>query len=239
VSGYIARDSGWRWSFWSTVIAIGVVTLALILGLEESKYVKPLAESSQSEPANCKRVYSNDPFLAHSGDRATSELPGDAVAKVYPTKSYLQRHSLFGSFTPVASRSFLRLFYQPFIILVRFPAILIGAFQYGFYIASVNILALTQSTLYARAPYHFSTVAIGNMNISPAIGAVLGSIFGGALIDRMILVFAKRNNGIYEPEMRLWFVLLPASMMSIGIFVYGLTIAQVGSLILTCSDRAR
>lgn len=67
------------------------------------------------------------------------------------------------------------------------------------------------------------------MNISPAIGAVLGSAFGGPLVDKAIVHFAKRNSGIYEPEMRLRLIGFPAIILSAGTLLYGLTVAKVGS----------
>jgi hypothetical protein len=65
------------------------------------------------------------------------------------------------------------------------------------------------------------------MNIPPAIGAILGSIFGGPLNDWCILQVAKRRGGIYEPETRLWSFMLPGVCMPIGLFMFGLTIAKV------------
>lgn len=46
-------------------------------------------------------------------------------------------------------------------------------------------------------------------------------------MDWLIVRFARRNGGVYDPEMRLWLICVPASAMVSGIFVYGLTIAKV------------
>ena len=96
-----------------------------------------------------------------------------------------------------------------------------------FYISTINILSLTQTTIYPREPYNFSTTGVGNMNISPAIGAVLGSAFGGPLVDKAIVYFAKRNGGVYEPEMRLRLIAFPAIILTAGTWLYGLTAAKV------------
>jgi hypothetical protein len=47
------------------------------------------------------------------------------------------------------------------------------------------------------------------INISGVIGNVLGSYLGGALTDKYIEWQARRNGGIYEPEMRLVGLILP------------------------------
>ncbi|KAF4625944.1 hypothetical protein G7Y89_g12217 [Cudoniella acicularis] len=53
------------------------------------------------------------------------------------------------------------------------------------------------------------------------IGCILGFIWGGPLSDWSILYFTKRNNGIYEPEMRLYLAIFPALIGPVGLFLYG------------------
>lgn len=65
------------------------------------------------------------------------------------------------------------------------------------------------------------------MNIPPAIGAIIGSIFGGPLSDWMIIVIARRRSGIFEPDYRLWTFLVPGLAMVAGVLMYGLTVAEV------------
>lgn len=91
----------------------------------------------------------------------------------------------------------------------------------------LSFLAVTQATLYPLPPYHFSAIGIGNMNIPPAIGAIIGSIFGGPLSDWMIIVIARRRSGIFEPDYRLWTFLVPGLAMVAGVLMYGLTVAEV------------
>jgi hypothetical protein len=44
----------------------------------------------------------------------------------------------------------------------------------------------------------------------------------------VIIKLAKRNGGIYEPEMRLSLFFLPGILMPVGVMMYGLTTAEVG-----------
>jgi hypothetical protein len=46
-------------------------------------------------------------------------------------------------------------------------------------------------------------------------------------VDWVIVKLAKRNGGIYEPEMRLSLFFLPGILMPVGVFMYGLTTAEV------------
>jgi len=47
------------------------------------------------------------------------------------------------------------------------------------------------------------------------------------VVDWWIVKRAKRNGGVYEPEMRIELFWLPAVGMVVGVFLYGLTIAKV------------
>jgi hypothetical protein len=117
-------------------------------------------------------------------------------------------------------------YYQPFLFLFTFPIVAFGALQYGLNISCLGILAGTQSSLYPLPPYNFSTIGVGNISIAPTIGSILGSLFGGPLVDWFLLALAKRNGGIYEPEMRLYLFIVPGLLMPAGLMMYGLTIAQ-------------
>ena len=115
--------------------------------------------------------------------------------------------------------------YQPFLILGVFPAVMFSALQYAWSESMLSILAVTQASLYPAEPYNFSAIGVGNMNIPPAIGAILGSLFGGVFSDYLIMAIAKRRGGIYHPEYRLWPFLIPGLSMVAGVLLYGLTIS--------------
>ena len=65
------------------------------------------------------------------------------------------------------------------------------------------------------------------MNIAPFTGSFLGFFAGGYLNDRSIMWFARRNRGVYEPEMRLWLALASALLLPAGILMFGLALVRV------------
>ncbi|GAA3286217.1 hypothetical protein GCM10020218_047680 [Dactylosporangium vinaceum] len=71
------------------------------------------------------------------------------------------------------------------------------------------------------------------MSVGPFVGNLLGSIYGGFLGDRLILFFAKRNKGYYEPEMRLYILHLPALTLAGGLIMFGTTVSRVNHAIHT------
>lgn len=234
-------SQGWRWALWYCVIFMAIVVVALVFFLEESKYT-PLAITSQevtttssNEEKLSKVPSANKPQLGSVNVDATDAAQNEHRRLVEIDESIpmnpLSKRFAFWSLEKQASdqkRNIWLHVYQPFQLLATFPAVMFTALQYGFLIAMLAILAVTQATLYPFEPYEFSAAGVGNMNIPPAIGAILGSIFGGPLNDFFIVQVAKRRKGIYEPETRLWLFLVPGVCMPIGLFMFGLTISQVG-----------
>lgn len=251
-SGYIAVSQSWRWSFWYCTIFMAIITLAMIFFLEETKYTPPaiqgrvISTSVEGEDPGLTKVNSvtKEPGVTRAGSISIVDATEAAqnndrrrlveIDHSIPMKTYAQRHPLWSlqKADTSAHRSLWMHFFQPFHILISFPAVAFTALQYGFLIAMLAILAVTQATLYPFEPYFFSPIGVGNMNLPPAIGAILGSLFGGPLNDYFILWVAKRRGGIYEPETRLWLFLIPAACMPIGLFMYGLTISKVSSPLL-------
>ncbi|KAH7152662.1 major facilitator superfamily domain-containing protein [Dactylonectria macrodidyma] len=235
-AGYVAISMGWRWVFWLCSIFMGIVCVLMVFFLEETKYIAPPLNGYEIGLADdnplAKISSITKPALKQPGDDQSDTMANQPrrvidIDTTIPMKSYRERHAFWTLDSQATERrSMWQQVYQPFQLLVTFPAVMFAALQYGFAIAMLAILAVTQSILYAAPPYSFSTAGVGNMNLPPAIGALLGSIFGGPLVDFTIVQIAKRRGGIYEPETRLWLFLVPGLSMTIGCLMYGLTIAK-------------
>lgn len=214
----------------------------MLLCLEETKYVPRVIEGHEvvlpghNDSNDLTKVNSMTKAPVHpsiSVDATEAALNERRrlveIDHSIPMDSYKKRLALYtlDKQTTSEKRSVWMHIYQPFQILVTFPAVMFTALQYGFLIAMLAVLAVTQASIYPFEPYNFSAAGVGNMNIPPAIGAILGSVFGGPLIDWFILQVAKRRGGIYEPETRLYLFLIPGFCMPLGLFMYGLTISKV------------
>lgn len=223
---------------------MAVICLLMVFFLEETKYIAPpltgLEVPNMDQHGDFDKMGSNtnQPPLSTSASHKTDTVIIQSrraieIDLTIPMKTYWERHAFWtlGNQATTQHVSMWKQVYQPFEILIAFPAVMFAALQYGFAIAMLAVLAVTQSSLYAAPPYNFSTAGIGNMNLPPAIGALLGVLFGGPLIDYLIVQVAKRRGGIYEPETRLWLFLVPGLSMTIGCLMYGLTIAKVSNLV--------
>ena len=205
----------------------------MLFALEETKFEpskingRRLSRASPTENSIAETASTQELEPIPSTDSSSTEPEINCSIEV---KSYWHRHAFYTASqntTTLYPKRFTRQLYQPFYILAIFPAVMFSALQYAWSESMLSFLAVTQATLYPLPPYSFSAIGVGNMNIPPAIGAILGSIFGGPFSDYLVLRIADRRNGIYEPEYRLWTFLIPGTAMVAGVLMYGLTIAEV------------
>ncbi|KIW10970.1 hypothetical protein PV08_10269 [Exophiala spinifera] len=257
-AGYVAVNQSWRWVFWYCTIFMAVVTVFMIFFLEESKYIPRIEEghevgsaTDQEQAQDLAKVSSVSKQRLGSVSIDATEAANNERRRMVeidtsiPMDSYLKRHRLWSTEKAITTgnRSHWTHFFQPFQMMYTFPAVAFCALQYGFLIAMLSVLAVTQTTLYPAPPYNFTPVGIGNMNLPPAIGAILGSVFGGPINDWFIVQVAKRRGGIYEPETRLWLFLIPGFCMPLGLFgmpwpINAVGAGFIGAAIGGCGDMA-
>lgn len=218
-AGYITISQGWRWTWWWCVIFIGVTLLIVVLFFEESKYVPPPELLSESQSVS--HLDDVDHKESAPEKRELESVPRQG-AQIQP-KSYRQRLRLITK----TDESILAHFYQPLTTLFTFPAVAYCAVTYGFTLCWFAIMTSLVATYMVQPPWNFGANGVGLFNLPPFIGSALGFPFGGYLCDKWIMWLSKRNGGIYEPEMRLWFALPMAIICPAGILMFGLGLAYV------------
>ncbi|OAP58482.1 hypothetical protein AYL99_07572 [Fonsecaea erecta] len=219
-AGYVVVSQGWRWIWWWCAIFLGVNLFLVGALFEESKYIPeltghPPAATYLTEVTATDKDNKNDLVFVEKGDRDLRHIH-------LKPRSYRQRMALFTK----TEASVTHHFYQPFIILCMFPAVAYTAITYGCLIAYYAVIVSVVASTIIYPPYNFSASSLGLMSIAPFVGCALGSIVGGPLNDRLISWLARRNRGIFEPEMRLY-TSLPAAVLNIGgILIVGLGLAH-------------
>lgn len=223
-SGYVADAQGWRWMWWWCVIFLAVQLVVTLFAYEESKFVprRQIAEPGKTEILASKEPTSDLTALESAGPSNVTEAHIDPNI---PRKTYWQRLAWI---TPTDA-PILRHIYQPFIILFTFPAITYTALTFGCVLACFAIVITIQAIYLLEPPYNFSPSGVGLMNLPPFVGAFIGFFVGGWLNDKSILWLAKRNQGIYEPEQRLWMAVPTAFAIPAGMLLFGIGIAQVST----------
>lgn len=233
-AGYVAVSQGWRWTFYYLTIFMGITSLIMIAGLEETKFESPAINGQSTVHLTEQNATPHPKTIQGQGDDYILTTPDTHYSAVQhssiPKETYWRRHRLIAIEKGGTSQdNFLRHVFQPFEILFLFPAVTFAALQYGWLVSMLAVLAVTQAVLLPEPPYNFSAASVGLMSLPPAIGSLLGSLFGGPLIDWLIVLIAKRRHGIHEPETRLWLFMVPGCVMIIGVLMYGLSIAKVCS----------
>jgi MFS family permease len=100
--------------------------------------------------------------------------------------------------------------------------VLYSGLQWGAQDAWLTFYFTTEEDNWYDPPWNYSDAAVGNMNIPCLIGAVIGCLFGGWGSDVFVRWMTKRNGGVMEAEMRLWFMLPCALIFPAGMFLFGI-----------------
>ncbi|OAQ64335.2 major facilitator superfamily transporter [Pochonia chlamydosporia 170] len=221
-AGYVAASQGWRWIWWWCSILLGVTLLLFVFCYEETIYIPEIQGTVIEGTAD--HGLDKDQIAIDSKAEA-SHLERRSIRSDIPIKSYKQRMSLFTT-TDYGLGSVLRHTYQPFVVITTFPGVSFVALLYGSLLAWLAIVLSVQGIYFTLPPYSFSSSGVGLLNVPTFVGSLLGGFYGGQLSDYSIQWLARRNGGLYEPEMRLWLALPTILITPAGYFMFGLSMAE-------------
>lgn len=230
VAGYIAVNEGWRWIWWWSAIFLAINFILVLFFFEETTYIPkftgrsatPIQQDSDSEKVRGKSDdISKQPSTKLEQTASLEQQPE------FKPKSYRERLA-FITKTPHNPGDFKKHFYQPFVVLFAFPAVLYAALTYGAVLSWYSVISTVESEYFLDAPYDWDSAQIGLFNLAPFIGGLIGAVIGGPLNDYAIMWMARRNGGVYEPEMRLWISLPAIIICPLGILMFGFGLANVG-----------
>ncbi|KAM0140162.1 hypothetical protein ACHAO1_002390 [Botrytis cinerea] len=219
--GFITSNQGWRWVWWWLAILLGVGLVVFIFCYEETMFTRPTTEKElvASQPEKKEEVTNNDP-------EALKDDPQIGQVRIdysIPQKSYWQKLALWSN-SPMQLSQLFKHIYQPFLVIFTIPAVFFMSLQYGVLISCIVLPVTSLSSYMTLPPYEFNPTQIGLMGLPPFIGTSLGTLIGGYLSDYVALYLAKRNGGVFEPEMRLWVSVAFAPFVPAGIFIFGISL---------------
>ncbi|KAF2723812.1 MFS general substrate transporter [Polychaeton citri CBS 116435] len=237
-AGFVTVSQGWRWVWWWFAIIFGIQLIAFILGFEETKFDhlgatahaqvneahitstmvhsptnnndekdERVAVSNSSVEQGVPSMPSSEEDLAHT--LGTIHINPNKKRKPY-MKMLALTSTTQGSWSHVFRHT-----YQPFIILFTIPGVLYCSTVYAILVAWATVQISALSIFMLGEPWNFSPSQIGLMSIPPFIGGSIGSLLVGPLSDWLVVKLAKRNGGIYEPEMRFW-AFIPFIPLQVG-----------------------
>lgn len=222
-AGYIYDGQGdWKWCAWWLVIISGGLIILQFLSMDETLYKrKPNQHSSSLLQTEAAVTQKNDASVQiHDVGDEEATFGGENNASPPPAlKSYKERMKLMsrehGSAFPLY-----KLFWMPFPTL-RYPAVFWCSVVYGVQICWLSLLSITQAQFFEEPPYNFSANTAGLTNLASLIGGFFGMVYG-SLSDKFQIWMTRRNSGIFEPEFRLWTMVIAGIINTGGLLMYGL-----------------
>ncbi|KAF5696297.1 major facilitator superfamily transporter, partial [Fusarium mundagurra] len=202
-AGTQAAHEGWRWSYYTLAICLTILSVITVFAFEETKYIPLSVGQVDNDVASFGQssVEDIDSKNKVDGDAATIATQTEPAI---PMNSYRQCMR----WTTTTSENLPRLFMMPFYV-ITLPHVMFTALQFASGICWLVVFMQVISIIFAAPPYNFSTAGIGYMSLGPFVGNLFGSIYGGPLADWTCVRLAKRNGGVFEPEMRLYPLAIP------------------------------
>lgn len=235
-AGYIVDRQGWEWCFNYLLILFGITSIALAFTGEESLFsreifevrsdrggdVIPVHETSGQLPvgAKCDEKQGTSLAVSVSLERTCGHVETFDTNRL----PYGQRMTLYRKNKSTKAGYWLLTFSIFRVVLL--PAAIWMSIMLSLGSFVVGVILTTLASFFSPPPYNFSAATMGLMYFPLVIGAVLGSVWGGPCTDWLLLRLARRNEGIYEPEHRLWIYLPIPVIGAAGILLYGVGAAQ-------------
>jgi hypothetical protein len=212
--------------YWCAIFcAVGFVFLFFFM--EETNYQRSTIAGTESQLQNGaeSQVANAEAKTASPNEKALideTEATKQGLGTVtYRRKTYLDKLKLFDSKVVSQRNQIGRMMVRPLIFLT-FPVIFYAGFSYGSNVIWFSVLNGTASLVLSSPPYNFRASMVGLSYVSPFIGVIIGSICTGRVGKWDVIKMARRNNGIMEPEHRLWIftlslILIPGSLILWGV----------------------
>lgn len=226
ISGFVGHETNFKRLYWIQCIILGVMFIAQIFLMEDTTFHR---ESEDNEKEILEQIRSLGETTDYHGNNNEKLNPNVTCEDVNEDNSsvdysikkrkYWQRLRLF-ELEYNDPRSWLTIFLRP-LVMCTFPSIIWGGIVYGAQMMWLSLLVNTQSQVYS-GKYGFSTSSTGLSNFATFIGTLVGMFYGGYFVDWLSIKLAERNNGILEPEFRLWAMIVPTILNAGGILAYGL-----------------
>jgi MFS family permease len=224
VAGWFNDAYGWRWTMHFGAMVCAVAFVVIFFFMEETIYFRDNADEGQRVEQSTSDLSAKEEDN-EKGTRSSAAPSPPASVHATPKPNMNAGWSKYTLFKPLPGRptnvDMLRMAYRPVIMIFRFPTVAWAGFLYGINLAWYNVLNGTASPVLSGAPYNWSAALVGCVYTGPILGAAIASLWSGNAADWIALRLARRNNGIREPEHRLWVLLISGIMSAAGLITWG------------------
>lgn len=232
ICGFIVSEYSWRWHKWLTFMLTMINFLAVVCLVPETTYVRYHQHQDGSEPgtsrgptpASIGRSDAEKGIRAGTARGARSPLANtDENRLSLPQKSWVEEISVW----PIVSGDtpLWKLAFRPFPMWL-YPCVIFAFLAYAVSLEMTVAVNILNPFVFQAPPYNWSPMTNGLINIPGLIGNLFGSVVGGYAVDSFCVWKTKRNNGIYEPEFRLWLCIVPLLISGSGCLLFGYGVAK-------------
>lgn len=220
-AGTQAAEQGWRWSYYTLAICLSILSVMFLVAFEETKYIPiTVGQTDFVDDASFERPQSKDVDEKTKLENVASVAT--QVDTTIPMNTWRQRLR----FVTTTPESLSKLFMMPLHV-ITLPHVMFTALQFASGVCWLVVFMQVTSIVFSAPPYLFTTAGVGYMALGPFVGNIFGTLYGGPLADWAIVRLARRNGGLFEPEMRLYPLIIPTICMAGGIIMFGVTADRV------------
>ncbi|KAK2037950.1 MFS general substrate transporter [Colletotrichum somersetense] len=230
IAGWFNDAYGWRWTMHFGSIICAICFIILFLFMEETIYFrdKPMQgelAGGDSSASQVSKEVKHDTISAKGTSESGPTSSATGTCSIPSPRNNNSGWGKYGLFKALPGRpsnaKMLRMAYRPVVMIFRFPTVAWSGFLYGINLAWYNVLNATASPVLTSNPYNWSAALVGCVYVGPIIGAALASLWSGNAADWIALQLARRNNGIREPEQRLWVLPVSGIISAAGLITWG------------------
>ncbi|GKT49682.1 putative MFS-type transporter [Colletotrichum spaethianum] len=230
VAGWFNDAYGWRWTMNFGSIICAVCFIIMFFFMEETIYFRDNVihgevASSDSSGSQASKEAKHDANSTKEISESAPKAPATGTYAFSSPRNINSGWGKYGLFKVLPGRpsnvDMLRMAYRPVLMVFRLPTVAWGGFLYDINLAWYNVLNGTASPVLTGNPYNWSAALVGCIYAGPIIGTAVASLWSGNAADWITLQLARRNNGIREPEHRLWVLAVSGIISAAGLITWG------------------
>ncbi|KAL9089548.1 MAG: hypothetical protein Q9159_002500 [Coniocarpon cinnabarinum] len=228
IAGRITVAMSWKWTFNFVAIFTGVMFPIVLLFSPETAWRRPGYNGGSVGEVRNTSLAPYDGFGKES-EKETFAAVNNASPSTSTSTPPPPRRSYFTTLSPFSGRKtdedFFRLLFRPFPLFAQ-PGILWACLIQGTLIGWTVFIGIVLAAIMLGPPLFFNSEQVGYMYTGAFVGALIGFAVCGLTADWVPRQLTKWNNGIYEPEFRMFLVIPQFFFGCIGLYAFGWTAAD-------------
>ena len=188
--------------------------MSILLFFPEPQYVRKYITKAESENAASYET-SNETAPKETSNGTADETP-KYIESPIPKKSFLEELKPWSPINPEAS--YLHLLLRPWPLII-YPAVFFAFIVFATTLAWVICVVDTYASIFQAPPYSMSPSISSLINIPAMIGIFAGAYCGGGSTDLIAERWARRHNGLFEPESRPIALIIPFVLVPLGLLM--------------------